>query len=132
MNKKSRLTKQKIFLQKLITEKKTFTAKDIYQIAKNQKIGIATIYRFINNLLKKKKIHKYNCNNSAFFSTNNELHVHFTCEICEKIEHIKSINQEKISEILMNLNLNKLEICHVQIDLFGICSNCKKRENNGK
>ncbi len=118
----SRETKQKKEINNAINDIKTFfTAQDIYDKVKKKNIGIATIYRFLNELKKNRKIHFYVCNRKALYSLKNMNHSHFVCETCGKITHL-NINR---FDFLKNLVSGK--ICHFQIEVSGICSLCNKK-----
>ncbi len=97
-----------------------FTAEDLYDKVKkkNEKIGIATVYRFLSDLAKKDYIHSYLCNKKTVYSTNKSSHFHFICKKCGKIEHI---NIKKIDFVKNEIKGN---ICHLQIDTYGVCEKC--------
>ena len=119
---KSRNTRQKEILHdEIIKSKSFFTAEEIHKTVKKKdnKIGIATVYRFLKDLSKKEKIHSYLCNKKTIYSIEKKSHCHFVCEECGEITHfdIKKIDfiEKSISE----------DICHFQIDVKGICKKCK-------
>jgi len=115
------MTNQKMFLYKLI---KTFSSFfDTYQIYENvtekkKKIGLATIYRFLNKLEKDGEIHSFVCGNKKVYSSNKTNHVHYKCERCGKVKHITIKNLDFLSESMD-------DVCHFQIELAGICLECK-------
>ncbi|HLC52103.1 MAG TPA: transcriptional repressor [Candidatus Nanoarchaeia archaeon] len=116
-----RMTKQKRLLYEEIKRLSSFfDAYDFYnQISKTYpKVGIATIYRFLNNLENDGEIHAFFCNNKKIYSSNKTSHAHFKCEKCEKLEHI---NIKKVDFLKETYNG---EVCHFQIELTGICSEC--------
>ncbi len=118
----SRETKQKKEIDYAVNNTKTFfTAQDIYNKVKKNNIGIATVYRFLNELKKNRKIHFYVCNRKALYSLKNMNHSHFICESCGKIDHLN------ISRIDFLKNFVSGEICHFQIEVSGICESCKRR-----
>ena len=85
-----RKTLQKIILEKQICTFKTFfTAEDLLNKAKSQdnRIGIATIYRFLNDNSNKHKVHYYYCNRKKIYSTVENNHCHFICEKCGNVSH---------------------------------------------
>lgn len=114
----SRKTKQKVLINSVINSQKgIFTVDDIHERLKEKNIGIATIYRYMNNLRKSGKIHYYKCGDRFVYSNKKTIHGHFICEKCNQTEHVK------IDEIKW---LKKYgDICHVQIEIYGICKNCK-------
>lgn len=118
-----RITKQKELLKKELKTKKTFfTAEEFYKHVKKKdiKLGIATIYRFLNEEVNKKNIHSYTCNRRTLFSTEEKTHAHFYCEECKKEKHIEMKNVDFLKNELSE------EICHFQLDITGICKDCKK------
>ena len=91
----------------------------------DKKIGIATVYRFLKKEVKNNRLHSYICNRKKIYSTNEQGHSHFVCEKCGKVEHIKMDSLEFLK------NKIKGEICHIQMDITGICEKCKdKSETN--
>lgn len=87
---------------------------------KNSKIGIATVYRFLKGCVEEGKLHAYSCNRKAVFSVSSNSHCHFTCKDCGEVTHI---NLEKVDFLQRSV---KGDICHFQIDVSGICANCKR------
>jgi len=85
---------------------------------KNKKISLATVYRFLNNLEKDGNIHHFICDNKKIYSNSTTNHAHFTCEKCGKVKHIKIKNADFLSDFVD-------EVCHFQIELTGVCSDCK-------
>ncbi|MBS3167636.1 transcriptional repressor [Candidatus Woesearchaeota archaeon] len=119
-----RMTAQKKFLYEQVKNFKSFF--DAYEFhlevnKTNKKIGLATIYRFLNTLEKDMKIHSFLCNNKKIYSNHTKNHVHFTCESCNKLKHIKIKNADFLSELVDD------EVCHFQIELIGVCSSCKQK-----
>ena len=125
MVKASRHTKQKIVLEGEIKKFSSFfTAEDLHEKAKNKdnKIGVATVYRFLKQLKKKNQIHSYLCDRKMIYSFSEENHCHFLCQKCGKITHI-SIGS--IDFLKRNL---KGSICHFQVNVEGICDDCKRKD----
>ena len=118
-----RTTRQKELLKKELKDKKTFfTAEEFYNSIqkKEQKIGIATIYRFLKEQEEKKNIHKYICNRKTLYSLEEKTHAHFYCEECKKEKHLN------IKQVDFLKNEVSEEICHFQLNITGICKECKK------
>tara|TARA_Y100000310_G_scaffold316125_1_gene367509 strand:+ start:345 stop:716 length:372 start_codon:yes stop_codon:yes gene_type:complete len=101
-----------------------FDAEKLYKkvVEKNKKIGIATVYRFLKNLIEEGKIHAYSCNRKTIYSFNIRSHCHFNCENCGNVEHI---NLKKVDFIQ---NVVKGDICHFQIDVTGVCFTCVQKQ----
>jgi Fe2+ or Zn2+ uptake regulation protein len=121
MPKKTRLTKQKGIIEKELTNFKTFfTADELLQKAKAQdeKIGIATIYRFLKDKIAKDEIHSYYCDRRQVYSTQKNNHCHFICSKCGKTTHFNIKDLGFIKDSIQG------KICHFQIDINGICDKC--------
>jgi len=123
MSRKIRLTKQKVVIEKeLINFKTFFTADDLLQKikAKDKKIGIATIYRFLKDKTIKNEIHSYYCDRKQIYSTTKNNHCHFICSKCGKTTHFNIKDLDFMKGSIQG------KICHFQIDLTGICNKCSK------
>lgn len=81
-------------------------------------IGIATIYRFLNTAVKNGELHSYQCGRKTIYSTSKKNHSHFTCEKCGNTKHL---DLKKLDFLKSQL---KEKICHVQIDIAGVCDKC--------
>ena len=121
MVKKSRRTKQKELIQsEILNFDSFFTADDLYDKIKEKdhNIGIATVYRFLKNLRRKKELHSYICNRKMIYSRDKNNHCHFICQRCNKIIHFSI---DKIDFLKTKING---DICHFQIDVYGYCKGC--------
>ena len=90
-----RKTKQKTILEQALKKKKTFfTAEELHTLIRKEstKIGIATVYRFLKEKVKKNNVHSYTCNRRALFSTEKKTHAHFFCENCKTKKHVEIKN----------------------------------------
>src|SRR3989338_8942667 len=86
-----RTTMQKKILSKEIRGLSSFF--NAYELSarivkKNKRIGLATIYRFLNTLEKDGSIHSFLCGSKKIYSNNKKSHAHFKCERCGKIKHV--------------------------------------------
>jgi Fe2+ or Zn2+ uptake regulation protein len=127
MIKKSRKTKQKELMQSEIsTFKSLFTADELFDKIKKKDdtIGIATVYRFLKDLRKKKELHSYVCDRKMVYSQDTNNHCHFICQKCDRITHF---DIDKIDFLKTKIKGN---ICHFQIDVNGICDECLKQGKN--
>lgn len=121
MERKSRNTRQKELLTEEIKKLSSFfTADDLLSNANKRdgNIGIATVYRFLADLVKKRSIHSYTCNRKSLYSLKEGSHCHFICEKCGKTEHI---HVKSLDFIKNQINGS---MCHFQIDVVGICERC--------
>ncbi len=116
-----RSTKQKQNIeQELAHFSSFFTAEELYHKVskKNSSIGIATIYRFLNELTKEGSIHTYLCNRKTLYSNSKKNHCHFTCEKCGEKKHLNIQKLDFLNEQIEG------ELCHFQIDITGVCKRC--------
>lgn len=121
-----RETQQKKAIEALIEKTNTFfTAEEIYNklIKGHPTIGIATVYRFLKEMQKERLIHAFICDRKSLYSKNGMSHSHFICEKCGIKKHIQI---DKVDFLKKFLNE---DLCHVQIELSGICLSCKKSHN---
>lgn len=122
-----RETRQKSAIEQLINKTNTFfTAQEIYNKLKKEKlsIGIATIYRFLKEMQKERKIHAYICERKKLYSKKKMSHSHFICEFCGIKKHLG------IKKIDFLKNFISEDICHVQIEINGVCAECKTKLNH--
>jgi Fe2+ or Zn2+ uptake regulation protein len=118
-----RQTKQKEILEEKLKTKKTFfTAEEFHNVLKEQKIGIATVYRFLNEKVQKNELHSYQCKRRTLFSLEKKTHAHFSCEVCKTTKHIELKNIDFVENEISG------EVCHFQLDVTGICEKCLKRK----
>ena len=124
MAKLSRKTKQKeIILEELGSFRSFFTAEELHEKAKKKdnRLGIATVYRFLKEFKHQEELHSYSCDRKTIYSKGKNNHSHFICEKCGTISHLdlKSLDffKGKING----------EICHFQLDVYGTCKSCVKK-----
>jgi len=125
MVKKLRQTKQKEIIGKSFDKiKGFFTAEDLHKFAMmyDSKIGIATIYRFLNELKREDKVYFYTCERRIIFSKEKNSHCHYICEKTGKIIHFNLDNLD-----FLNVVKKKIpgSITSVQLEIKGVCDNCK-------
>ena len=119
-----RTTIQKRLLNEEVKKQNTFfNTEDFYNkiLIKHPTIGIATIYRFLKQLEEKGEIHSFLCENRKIYSLGKKNHAHFTCEKCNEIKHITVRKVDFLKESIEG------EVCHLQIDVAGICKKCLKK-----
>lgn len=115
------MTRQKKIIEEEIRKFSTFfTAEEVYERLREKEpnIGIATIYRYLNDTSRENKPHFYLCGRRRIYSFNKNNHCHFTCDSCGRTEHF---NIDKIDFLARSING---KICHFQIDVYGICDSC--------
>ncbi|MEM0493003.1 MAG: transcriptional repressor [Candidatus Thermoplasmatota archaeon] len=121
MKKTSRRTRQKESIRDEISKSKSFfTVEELYDKIKekNPAIGIATVYRYLKELRRNKKIHSYICNRRMIYSKEDVNHCHFICERCGRIKHF---NIDRIDFLREKI---KGDVCHFQVDVYGVCEDC--------
>ena len=117
----ARITKQKkILLQATAKMNNFFDAYELHEKVK-EKIGIATIYRFLNTLEKEGQIHSFMCESKKIYSLDQRNHAHFICEKCKTKKHLS------IKDISFLRNIKEGKSCHFQLDITGICNKCKSK-----
>lgn len=119
-----RNTWQKEKIQEELDKLETFfTAEELHKKLKKDKIGIATIYRFLNEKKNDKELFQYICDRKQIFSKENKSHCHFICEKTGKIIHFKVDSLDFLK--------NKIpgSIKSFQIEIRGICDSCSTKTN---
>lgn len=119
---KSRNTRQKeLIIEEIEKFNRFFNSDELFErVSKRDgKIGIATVYRVLKDLKGKHGLHSYVCDRKTIYSREKKSHCHFTCEKCGKIRHI---DIDKLDFLKKNVDG---DVCHVQVDVTGVCSNCR-------
>ncbi len=137
VNKSNYKTKQMQYLIDFLEHKESshFTVNDIYLHLKehNVNIGVTTIYRHLDKLIKSGDVIKYiiDKNHPACFeyvkphSNHKDHHYHCKCKICGDILHIKSSIFEELKQYLQNEHKFALDL--TQTTLIGICEKCQTK-----
>lgn len=125
-------SKQKeLILLELIRADRHLTVDEIYQRLKDEKIGIATIYRNLRvfadlRIVKEVHIEDINYYELKLFS-GKPLHIHFKCANCNEM-----IDLDDIDVVLDFIKINQkveqkkdLLVYDADITLLGLCSECK-------
>ena len=124
MERKSRNTKQKELIDNVVSSTNSFfTAEDIYNLTtkKDSKLGIATVYRFLNNLKKTGKLYSYICDRKTLYSKEKNSHCHYICEKTGKVIHFNIENLEFLKNIKQKI---PGDIRSIQLEIRGICKEC--------
>ncbi len=88
-------------------------------------ISLATIYRNISILLEEHKIKKVKLESEDVLETVKENHAHFICERCGQIYDV-DIPDSKL--LKCHENSIVYQINHCDIAFYGLCQNCKNKE----
>lgn len=121
---RSRKTRQKEALEEMLGKMDPFfTAEDLLSKMqdKTPSIGIATIYRFLKQKAEAGELHSYRCDGKTIYSMEKKNHAHFICKECGRTSHFSIKDIGEIKKSIMG------EMCHFQLDVYGICTNCKKK-----
>jgi Fur family ferric uptake transcriptional regulator len=124
---RSRNTIQKELLSIELEGMKGFFAAEEFHLATRRKmpnIGIATIYRFLNEKTRERKLHSYYCDKKTVYSNSKNNHCHYICQHCGRKQHVDIKNIDSIKKSI------KGTICHFQIDVSGTCEDCMKKGHN--
>jgi Fe2+ or Zn2+ uptake regulation protein len=123
MAEKRETVQKKIIENAVNSTKAFFSAEELYKkIKKNHpSIGIATIYRFLKLMQNERKIHTYLCDRKNLYSKKEMNHSHFKCEKCGTTKHIQIDKADFLK------HFKDSDVCHIQIEISGICDKCKLR-----
>ena len=126
---RSRQTKQRTIIGEEVRKFSTFfTAEEILARVheRDPKIGIATVYRYLNDAEGVERPHQYYCDRRKVYSFHSDNHCHFVCTICGRTSHF---NLERLDFLRSGL---KGRICHFQIDVHGVCDTCRSSIPSGQ
>lgn len=128
-------TKQRERILEYLKENKdsNITADEIINYFKstNDKIGKATVYRYLNNLVKENIVKKYmvenrNCSCYQYIEEQNcDSHYHLKCEKCNKIIHLECDEFKEVENHIAKEH--DFELDSVKTVLYGICKECSKK-----
>ena len=119
-----RRTRQKQLIEEEIRKFETFfTAEEVYERVsrRDPRIGIATVYRYLNDTEREDRPHSFYCDRHRVYSFNRDNHCHFECKVCKRVRHF---NIDRIDFLKSAVGSG---ICHFQIDVVGICEECAAR-----
>ena len=127
-------TKQREKILSYLKENKdsNITAEEIlnYFNSVGESIGKATVYRFLNSLVKQNVVKKYmvegrNCSCYQYIEEQNcDSHYHLKCEKCNKIIHLECNEFKEIQKHISKEH--NFELDSIKTVLYGICKNCKQ------
>ena len=123
-------TKQKdIILNYLIDNKdKCLTSNEIYEyLKKDNKIGLTTIYRFLNKLESECLIKKYTDKKEATYQyiNNDECknHIHLKCIKCNSIIHLECDEANHLTK-----HIRDEHNFDIDSTIFGVCRECQNEK----
>ena len=128
-------TKQREMILNYLKDNKdsNITAEEILNYFEDAgtKLGKATVYRYLNDLVKQNVIKKYmvegrNCSCYQYVEEQNcSEHYHLKCEKCNKIIHLEC---EEFKEVQNHIaQEHNFELDSVKTVLYGICKECSRR-----
>ena len=131
-----KFTKQKeLILTTLLKSQTHLNAEEIGEKLREHKIGIATIYRGLNQFTELGIIKELNINGTSYYEMKifgqKPLHIHFKCDFCGELIDIDdhNLNLGYIELNQMIENDMGLEILDTDLLLKGICSRCKEKHS---
>ena len=103
------------------------TALDISVNLKEQgvKIGTATIYRWLDKLVKEGTVKKYITENGACYQYSGEIcknHFHLKCTSCNELFHVDCSFLQNLAPHI--LNHHKFRVDNTRTVVYGICEKC--------
>jgi len=123
MGRQNRNTRQKeLIYEELSKIDSFFNAEDLYSRVKkkDQNIGMATIYRYLNDAKAKGELYTYTCNRKTLYSKGKKSHCHFECEKTGKVIHFEINNIDFLKDKIPGT------ITSFQLEVKGICTDCNK------
>jgi Fur family ferric uptake transcriptional regulator len=126
MVKKSRNTLQKEIIERCFNSlNQFFTAEDLHNLVKKRddKIGIATVYRFLKDMKNHNKVYTYFCDRRTIYSREKRSHCHYICENTGKIIHFDIGSLDFLKDIKKKIPGS---ITSFQLEIHGCCNDCIK------
>ena len=127
-----RITQQrKLVLNYLINSHEHPDVKTIYRDLNQQdsNLSLATIYNTLNNLVKHNIIIEIDNNDgNTHYDCFDRPHIHVICKNCGKITDVFTDNLNQIEQDAINQSDYSIDTDN--IELYGLCPECKKAENN--
>ena len=135
-NIKNTKQKEKILLE-LMQSSSHLMAEEIYQRVKNDKIGLATVYRSLKLFERLGIVKEIPMDGVKYYElkiySKKPLHIHFKCSNCNVIIDIDDA-EINLDYIKLNQKVEmkrELEVNDVNITLLGLCKKCRE-ELHGK
>lgn len=120
----SRSTRQKELLTRTVaTFPGFFTGEDVFLHISSQDraLSLATVYRFLKEQRKRGLLHTYSCGRRILYAAEKRSHCHFYCERCGQTHHFSLTKLDFLQSKVPG------KVCHVQLDVHGVCENCQQR-----
>jgi len=118
-----RNTRQRTCILEFINNAYTHpTANDVYNEVRKEipNISLGTVYRLLNKLGEEGSIRRIKMpDNIDRFDNNDNFHAHFLCQKCNRVFDLDNFND-------FVFNINNHIVMDYEINLKGICQDCKK------
>ena len=125
MARSSRNTKQKELIKSVISNITSFfNADDVFNKVKSKdsNIGIATIYRYLNDAEESRELYSYICDRKKTYSKGKKSHCHFICEETGRVIHFDIDNIDFLKDKIPGT------ISSFQLEVKGVCASCKTKD----
>lgn len=126
---KKRNTRQKMMIRQAINGMDIHrTAEEILASVQeiDPSIGLATVYRNLNDLCEQGEIQKLNYSGTTIYDGNPKPHNHFYCQKCGKLCDVELEYDEQMDHSVAS-RMNVRVLSH-SITFEGICEECLKKE----
>lgn len=125
--------REKILNYLIERQESNITAEEIikYFNSINEKIGKATVYRYLNNLVDENIIKKYidedkKCASYQYIDGKHcDEHYHLKCEKCQKVIHLECEEFKNIQEHILQEHNFQIDGCRTV--LYGLCDKCARK-----
>jgi len=128
-SRKIKITAQRLEILNLIIQNNhPFTANELhYKIKTESGIDLATVYRFINLLVKSRIIREV-ANSGGFqyyelACEHHPLHPHFICENCKNISCLKNFNP--LDAVNLGAYTGSNSVRSISLNFTGVCGKCQ-------
>ena len=121
----NRATRQKELITSELKKINSFFSADFLHNkvkAKEENIGIATIYRYLKESESSGELFSYICDRRKVYSRGRKSHCHFECENSGKIIHFDVDNIDFLRDKIPGT------ITSFQLEVRGVCSSCTKKD----
>lgn len=135
-NRGNKFTLQKQIILRIIMESSIhLNASEIYDKVREKNIGLATVYRSLNEFQELGIVKEINVNGISYYEmrmfSKKPLHLHLKCYECDNIIDISSsglsIEYLRLNKLIEEKN--DIEIFDIDIMFVGLCSKCKEEKN---
>lgn len=118
-------------LSLFIMEPRHYKPDEVFKMLRCKGIGIATVYRTLEMFRESEIIKEIGVGKERFYELKRHdeeyLYVHFKCKKCGKFYDYYDVEgaEEYLTAITTMESKMNVKVCDVNINVHGICSNCK-------